>query len=114
MAKALIENGVDVQETDRYGRRALSWATERGYHEVIQLLLNNGDNLTASGIPDESPNIQAENTVGRTPLCWAAEYGSNTMVKFLLDRGIDCEFPIYDGQAGGHYRGPLVTEEIPQ
>ena len=43
--EALVIAGVDIDFTDEFGRTALNLATEYGYVEIIELLLDSGANV---------------------------------------------------------------------
>lgn len=69
-------NGKDkIDEPDRLGRTALSWAAERGRVDVVELFLNSGAEL------------ERVDKDGRSPLSWAAEGGSLAVVKLMIERG---------------------------
>jgi hypothetical protein len=59
--KRLLDEGVDVNMTFRYGVTALSYASDRGHLDVVTLLLERGAN----------PNIK-DTFYGATPLNWAS------------------------------------------
>ncbi|KJK74201.1 hypothetical protein H634G_10574 [Metarhizium anisopliae BRIP 53293] len=71
-------NGADVDSNDEYGRTPLSWAAENGYEAVVQLLLENGADISSK-----------DDEYGRTPLSWAAENGHKATVTLLVEKGAD-------------------------
>ncbi|KAL6820059.1 hypothetical protein V8C40DRAFT_268540 [Trichoderma camerunense] len=76
----LATNKVDPDSRDkRAGRTALSWATENGHTEVVQLLLDTN-----------KVNVNSVNSDGSTPLHYASLRQHEDIVKVLLNtRGID-------------------------
>ena len=66
----------DVNAADCMGRTPLAWAAERGYEEVVEMLLDRGD---------VNPN-QAVTFWGQTPLWLACYAGHEGVVKLLLGR----------------------------
>ena len=47
IAKILIENGVDVNKTDKYVKTPLYRASEKDYYKVAKILIENGADNTA-------------------------------------------------------------------
>jgi len=74
--KLLLERGIDPGETDGFQPMICS-AARNGSVAVVQLLLDNGANLEATGMS------------GWTPLLYAAYYGHAAVVRQLLDKGAD-------------------------
>ncbi|AIL64603.1 Ankyrin repeat protein [Rickettsiales bacterium Ac37b] len=74
-----INNQIEVR--DKLGRTALHIATEHGYLEIAELLINKG------------ANINARDPYGKTPLCIAVEKNEREVMKLLIDKGanIDAE-----------------------
>ena len=66
----------DVNARDCMGNTALTWASIKGYEEVIKLLLERKDVNPDQASPED----------GRTPLLWAAMHGREGVVKMLLER----------------------------
>ncbi|VUC37043.1 unnamed protein product [Clonostachys rosea] len=82
VVKLLIELGaVSAQhgfsKKDVYSRTPLSYASEKGYVEIVRMLSGNKESLEIS------------NSGLRTPLSFAAEKGNESVVKCLLDSGAD-------------------------
>jgi ankyrin repeat protein len=61
----------------KLGKRPLNRATANGHNQMVQLLLDNGDD----------PNAHGDGV--RTPLTLASEQGREDLVKLLLERGAD-------------------------
>lgn len=76
--KALIEEGVDINQTDASGATALHWAANKGDYEMALYLIENGGD----------PKIE-DDDFGATPLNWAAFDGSLDIVMLLIDNGAD-------------------------
>lgn len=71
----LGRDGTDINETDFSGRNPMSWASEHGFIEVVEALIEcNAD-------PDSRDNSN------RTPLSYAAEKGNATIVRILIENG---------------------------
>ncbi|KKZ67220.1 hypothetical protein EMCG_07086 [[Emmonsia] crescens] len=68
-------NKENINEKDKTGRTALSWAAVTRRVDAVELLLNSGAVL------------DCVDYVGRSPLSWAAESSSLAVVKLLIDRG---------------------------
>ncbi|WAO96611.1 Hypothetical protein NCS54_01429100 [Fusarium falciforme] len=79
--RALLELGCDINATDPNGWTLLLSFVERGQEEAVQLLLENG--------ADISPRATQRNAARREPLAIAAEQGNQAMVRLLLDKGAD-------------------------
>ena len=85
-ARALIEQGADVNLPEPDGTTALHWAAHRNDLEL-------GAALLAAGA---DPN--AVNDYGATPMSEAAVSGDAALVAMLLEAGADAESPNADGQ----------------
>lgn len=79
LIKALLAKGVDVNETNEWGRTALMFAVINLHHETVQTLLERGADV----------NIRAID--GATSLMLAACAGDIGTVKALLERGADVQ-----------------------
>eukprot|EP00003_Mantamonas_plastica_P029064 TRINITY_DN6836_c0_g1_i2.p2 TRINITY_DN6836_c0_g1~~TRINITY_DN6836_c0_g1_i2.p2 ORF type:complete len:194 (-),score=33.30 TRINITY_DN6836_c0_g1_i2:18-599(-) len=73
--KKLIDEGVDVNETDRYGYTALMYAAEMGNETIVMQLLDCG------------ADIEATDRNGRTALIFAVDSGDNHVVQCLINHG---------------------------
>jgi ankyrin repeat protein len=74
---SLLRNKQDVNIKDTWDRVPLSWAAEKGYDVVVEILLKNG------------AEQHSKDKCGWTPLSWAAEKGHSEIVKLLLENGAD-------------------------
>lgn len=72
-----IRCGMDINITNNNGETALMFACQRGYLEVVLILVAGGANINAK---DEN---------GKTVLNYAAEGGNTEIVKLLLAQGAD-------------------------
>ncbi len=77
IAEMLIEQGADVQKTDREKRPPLAIAAETGNEKVIETLLDHG------------ARIDRRSGDGRTPLMHAVRRGQLNAVDTLLNAGAD-------------------------
>jgi hypothetical protein len=68
------------------GRAPLSWATEKGYEDIVKVLLKN----------KADPNSKDQS--GRTPLSWAAGNGHEGIVRLLLETKADLDLKDKDGR----------------
>ena len=75
VSKILLENGVDVNETDKTWKTALMLACKYGSIEIIECLLNKKARLEA---------IDRQNW---TALFYASYYGRDEVVKLLIKKG---------------------------
>jgi ankyrin repeat protein len=87
-AKALIEEGVDVNDQDYAGNSALHEASLNGYTDIVELLLENGAEVDLQSGPDDLD----------TPLIDAATNGHIDTVKLLLKYGADPRIENAHGQ----------------
>jgi hypothetical protein len=71
----LLENGADVNATDKWGRTALLWASHYGYTEIVKMLLKEG------------ADVDASDNNGDMALIGATVYGHTEIVKKLLEAG---------------------------
>jgi ankyrin repeat protein len=105
-----------------YGRSTLSWASERGYLEIVQALLGReGTDVNRSGVGGDTAlheaalkgrievarallqagaNARKSNDNGETPLHYASENGCIEIVRALLEAGAGADVRKCDG--GGH------------
>ena len=77
--KLLIENNVDIIDTDNYGDNSFINATLFGNFEIVRLLLEKGLSI----------NTKSDN--GKTALFIALEYGYIDIAEYLIEQGIDIE-----------------------
>jgi cytohesin len=75
--KKFLEQGVDPNVRDGFGKTPLHYAAMYGYRDVAELLLNYG----------ADPN--ARDYGGQTPLHWAVGSGHPDVIELLLERGAD-------------------------
>nr|PVC50438.1 hypothetical protein MACL_00002278 [Theileria orientalis] len=109
--KALIERSANVNlYCDQLGT-PLNVSVARGYHDVFELLLNNG----------ADPNVTASSSNGRVglsvrrcppPIVFASSTGQLEIVKKLLDKGADPNLADYEGWTALHCASELGYLEI--
>ena len=75
--KALIQQGVDINQRDDNGRTALMFAVMNMHHETVRALL------------ESEADVNVRSTQGGTALMQAALAGDLALVEALLERGAD-------------------------
>jgi ankyrin repeat protein len=83
--RKLIKEGINIniQETDGHEETALHYACRLGKHEIVEILINEGN-----------ADIHIRNSLDETPILLAWKYET---VKFLLSKGANLEDESYDG-----------------
>jgi ankyrin repeat protein len=76
--KALLAKGAEVNAKTRYGATALSYAADRGYLEIMKILVEHGADV----------NIK-DTFYGAPALTWAAYNGHVEVAKYLLEKGAE-------------------------
>lgn len=76
-AKALLEQGIDVNAHDTYGWTALTYAAAKGDLDIVKDLLSKGADINARDQSDY------------TPLMAAVAYNNFPVVKSLIEKGAD-------------------------
>lgn len=76
-AKALLSDGLDVNQRDQRGDSALAWAVKRDCSPIVRLLLREGVKVDSA----------SEN--GFTPYLWARLYNNAHMMQLLKRAGAD-------------------------
>lgn len=111
IAYMLLDKGIDVHATDRYGSTALHHAAGAYYPEaeVLRLLRH---------VLALSPDLNAQTTGGVTALFLAAEKGQTEVVRLLLAAGADPSLastrgatPISIAKERGHAQVQKLLEE---
>ncbi|GIK04399.1 hypothetical protein Aspvir_008482 [Aspergillus viridinutans] len=125
VVKQLLEKGVHPDSRGTTwsewfvgGRTALSWAAEKGYYEIVHILLKHGAvDLCPEDDDDLPPHILAagnnhkeivallldrgvnvdHTSSGHTALSKAADDNADSVVQLLLERGADPNLQMYDG-----------------
>jgi ankyrin repeat protein len=77
MAKLFIHNGADVNVMDKHGRTPLKCAVEKGYLELVKLLISKGADIN-----------QEEIATGRSLLHIAAIRGFRDITELLIKKGL--------------------------
>ncbi|KAF3490816.1 Ankyrin repeat domain-containing protein 50 [Arthroderma uncinatum] len=87
LARLLPVRKIILNDKDlHYGRSALSWASENGFADTVELLIKGGSSWIWS-LSRERAEVDSEDMEGRTPLSYAAENGHVEVVKRLLSLG---------------------------
>jgi len=81
--KELLDKGVDANSANPYGATALVYASDKGYPEIVKLLLEHG----------ADPNFR-NNFYGYPAIGWAAQNGNVEIAKLLLDKGAEVDSSI--------------------
>lgn len=55
----LLDSGADLNQPDKHGWKPLNWAAARGKLEIVQLLLQRGADVYATGIDQRTPAMIA-------------------------------------------------------
>lgn len=106
ISQKLIEMGADVNTHDPViGKTALHWAAERGYHDLMSILIEHGAKIhsrdceantpihlacesnhikCASLLVDREVDLSLKNSYGYSPLGTAIIFGTPSMMKVLL------------------------------
>lgn len=66
-----------INQADEAGMSALHWASSRGHHEIVEILLDKGADVNFQG------------GIYGTALCAASSRGHTSIVQILLDKGAD-------------------------
>ena len=80
-AKALLNQGPDVNALDTYGWSALTYAAAKGDLDIVKALLAKGANINAGGKDNY------------TPLMAAVSFGNVKVVSTLIEKGADVNLP---------------------
>lgn len=83
--RSLIDQGVDADITDQYGRTALMVAAQAGHSETVRLLLRLG------------ANVDARNELRSTSLMLATLSGKADVAALLIDNGADVNAQALNG-----------------
>ena len=101
IARALINNGADFKQKNRYGIEPLHIAAENGRTECVEFLLSKGAEI-------DSPSL-----VGKTALHFARENGHDELAALLVRKGTSQappKFPVLKG----NYLGQTEPGDTPQ
>lgn len=87
----LEKDGLDINSKDKaYGRTALSWAAEKGFTDIVDLLIR-GPKIGLKHVmrrsARKSVRVNAEDVYGRAPISYASWNGHRAVVKRLLKAG---------------------------
>lgn len=86
-------DGIDLNSRDNtYGRSALSWAAKNGFGNVVELLINDGNNGRIDRrafrlLFGKRAKIDSKDRYGRTPLSYAVWIGNVAIVELLIKAG---------------------------
>ncbi|BBT16560.1 hypothetical protein WP8S17C03_26090 [Metapseudomonas otitidis] len=85
----LIEQGVDVNQANAFGKTALMYAAHYNQPESARILLARGANPNAVTVIPEDDCYYAITTRNMTALHYAARYASPALVRLLVDNGAE-------------------------
>jgi ankyrin repeat protein len=97
LVQPLLDEGVPVDCLSSEGRTALSMASERGYLETAQLLIQHKANVNLQSDQIEGGYHKSEQGK-RSPLHWAAVGGHTEIANLLLNNGADIEARTVNGR----------------
>lgn len=97
--KELLDKGVDANAANSYGGTALIYACDKGYPEIVKLLLEHGANPVSNS-----------NFYGFPPIAWAAQKGNVEIANLLIDKGAEADFSIL--QVGIHANSPAMVKLV--
>jgi hypothetical protein len=95
--KELLDKGVDPNAANPYGGTALVYACDKGYPEIVKLLLERG----------ADPKFK-NNFYGFPAIGWAAQKGNVEIANLLIDKGAEVDFAIL--QMGIHADSPGIVK----
>ncbi len=89
LVSRLVREKTDLALQDAYGRTALSWASENGHEEVVELLLSqvHRHQVLIRHWSSRPTMANSKDRQGRTPLALAAANGHEAVAERLLDKG---------------------------
>lgn len=100
--RALLQKGVNANESEADGTTALHWASYRDDLQAADVLLKAG------------ANVNAANDLGATPLWLASQNGAEAMVRRLLDAGAKPNLALLAGETplmvASRTGNPVVAE----
>lgn len=114
--KKIISQGISINVQDEYGRTALYWAAQQGYHSLIEVLVASKSDINFVSSNDDSwtplitssygghtktvellvshgADIEAEDKDGYTALSWAFKQEKYDTAKLLITRGANVNIP---------------------
>ncbi|KAI1382956.1 ankyrin repeat-containing domain protein [Hypoxylon trugodes] len=131
-----VRTDIDIPDDD-YGQTPISWASEYGYANVVQLLLQKGARvdimdkwsqgplhwavwqghfdivkLLLDKNMGKTPKIDQQNSTGQTPISFAAEAGHEEITKYLLDNGANVEITDELSQGPLHWAAKKGNPEV--
>ncbi|XP_065835760.1 putative ankyrin repeat protein RF_0381 [Oscarella lobularis] len=136
LVSKLIQLGLDVNESQVFGRTSLHWAAQFGHLEVAEILISNGANIEAKDERGNTPvlcsamssnvdlfitfmvstgcDIQAKNKeiLGRGVLGTASAYGQVKMVKKLIGMAFYLFETDYFGQTALHWAAKYGEKKV--
>lgn len=96
--RSLLEQGVDIEARDDFGRTALFLAVQEGHANIVTLLLQH------------RPDVNTQDKNGWTPLHRAAQNGDKRCVQLLLANGANRDLPNKAGRAAASYAEDVAIQ----
>ena len=85
--RAMLDLGVDINTQDGWGSTPMMYAAVNGNTEVVELLLERGDDVN-----------DGNHKMGRIPIMWAAQGGYDDTVRLLLTKGARTDLTGINGE----------------
>eukprot|EP01098_Paradermamoeba_levis_P012357 TRINITY_DN538_c0_g2_i1.p1 TRINITY_DN538_c0_g2~~TRINITY_DN538_c0_g2_i1.p1 ORF type:complete len:136 (-),score=31.84 TRINITY_DN538_c0_g2_i1:42-449(-) len=95
---SLLDQGVNIDGMNRFGKTPLHFATEKGHFSLVQLLIDKGS------------NVNAKDGSGWTHLHIAVHGGHLSIVQLLIDRGSDVNARTTHGNIPSDFAG--ISEAV--
>ena len=123
----LKKGGIDINKRDQEGNTALYYACQKGYRDIVALLLDNDADASCINNRSESPlhaaarsgnkeilgkllqkgaDINVTDNEGRTPLICLLDNKRTDAALFLMDQGADTEVADASGHKAIDYAKP--------
>ena len=109
MAKLLVDHGAKFDVRDQGGWTAFRWAAWEGQHDVIELFVANGADISTfhmaayrgdldrvKNFVEQGTDVDTKDELDWTPLFWVVCRGRTEVVRYLIDKGADVKSKTQD------------------